>query len=64
MHRIRNLFEPKFRLYNTSRNYLMAKFDRLWDAERCLNLLIEQEKEWENRSHYAIKRRNKAVIYR
>ena len=78
MHRIRKLlddleelfykvkkpFKPKAKLFNTSYNHLVGSFESLWQAERCLNLMIQQEKDWDSRSTYVVKIRNKVMISR
>ena len=61
---VRKLFKPKAKLFNTSYNHLVGSFESLWQAERCLNLMIEQEKDWGSKSNYVVKIRNKVMISR
>jgi len=45
-------------------NHIIGKFKRQYYAERCMNLMVEAQKDWSTQIHYQVTFKNKVICYR
>ena len=47
-------------------NHIIGRFKQEYYAERCMNLMIQNEKTWENHkpTHFLITYKNKTIAYK
>jgi predicted chitinase len=67
--RIWNVFRKKYKVIQLAKNnedkdYLIATFNAEWYANRFVNLIKEQEKDWKYQDHYIVKLGKEVVLYK
>ena len=67
--RIWNLFRKKYKVIrlakgNHDKDYLIATFKAEWYANRFVNLIKEQEKDWKSQDYYIVKCGKEVILYK